>query len=39
MTITGGNFNLNIADDAVQSDGNITITGGSFKIISGYDAI
>ena len=39
MTITGGNFNLNTADDSIHSDGNITITGGTFKISSGDDAI
>ena len=39
MLITGGNFNLNTADDAVHSDGNITILGGIFEISSGDDAI
>ena len=39
MLITGGSFNLNTADDAVHSDGNITILGGIFEISSGDDAI
>ena len=39
MTINGGNFNLNTADDSLHSDGNLTIKGGIFKISSGDDAV
>ena len=39
LTITGGTFNLDTADDSIHSDGNVTITGGAFTINSGDDGI
>lgn len=39
ITITGGTFTLNTADDAIHSDGYIVITGGTFDIYSGDDGI
>ena len=39
LTITGGNFVLNTADDSIHSDGNITILGGTFDISSGDDGV
>ena len=39
LTITGGTFDLNTADDSIHSDGNVTITGGKFTIYSGDDGI
>lgn len=37
MTITGGSFNINTADDGVHTNSNMTITGGSFEIATGDD--
>ena len=39
ITISGGSFTLNTADDAVHSDGYIVITGGTFDIYSGDDGV
>ncbi|MCD8021720.1 MAG: carbohydrate-binding domain-containing protein [Lachnospiraceae bacterium] len=39
LSISGGSFSLNTADDSVHSDGAVTITGGSFSIYTGDDAI
>lgn len=39
LSITGGNFKINTADDAIHSDGDTTITGGEFEISTGDDAI
>ena len=39
LSITGGNFKINTADDAIHSDGDATITGGEFEISTGDDAI
>ena len=39
MVIKGGNFSLNTADDAIHSNGNLTIIGGIFEIYSGDDGI
>ena len=39
ITITGGTFSLNTADDAVHSDGDIKITGGTFDIRTGDDGV
>ena len=39
INISGGNFNLNTADDAVHSDGYVTITGGTFNIFTGDDGV
>ena len=39
LTITGGTFDLDTADDSIHSDGNVTITGGKFTINSGDDGI
>ncbi|MBQ8237601.1 MAG: carbohydrate-binding domain-containing protein [Oscillospiraceae bacterium] len=38
LTITGGSFTLNCADDAVHSNTNVTIKGGDFTIATGDDA-
>ncbi len=35
--IRRGIFTLNTADDWIHSDGNMAITGGTFKISSGVD--
>ncbi len=37
MTITGGSFNINAADDGVHTNSNMTISGGSFEIETGDD--
>ena len=37
ITITGGTFTLNTADDAIHSDAYIEITGGKFTIQTGDD--
>ena len=39
ITILGGNFTLNTADDAVHSDGYVVVTGGQFDINTGDDGI
>ncbi len=39
ITISGGTFTIDSADDAVHSDGDTDITGGVFTISSGDDAI
>ena len=39
ITITGGSFLLDTADDAVHSDGDIEITGGTFTIYAGDDGV
>lgn len=39
ITISGGIFNLNTADDAIHSGGDIVISGGDFIIRSGDDGI
>jgi hypothetical protein len=45
ITISGGNFNMNCLDDAINatdetnSTGSITINGGTFTIVTKYDAI
>lgn len=39
ITITGGTFILNCADDAIHSDAYISITGGDFSIRTGDDAV
>ena len=39
ITVTGGTFVLNTADDAVHSDGYIVITGGNFTIQTGDDGV
>lgn len=38
VTITGGNFTLDTADDAVHGNGNVTVNGGSFTVAAGDDA-
>ena len=38
LTITGGTFVLDCADDAVHSDYDMTVTGGEFRIFTGDDA-
>ena len=37
MAISGGNFTIDSADDAVHSNASIAVTGGSFTIASGDD--
>lgn len=37
MTISGGSFTIDSADDAVHSNSNITISGGTFTLSSGDD--
>ena len=39
VTINGGSFNLNTADDAIHSDGTIVINGGEFAIQTGDDGV
>lgn len=39
ITITGGQFRLNTADDAIHSDANILITGGEYDIWTGDDGV
>ncbi|MGN0634858.1 MAG: carbohydrate-binding domain-containing protein [Acutalibacteraceae bacterium] len=39
ITITGGTFTLNTADDAIHSDGYIVITGGNLTIQTGDDGV
>jgi len=39
ITINGGSFAINAADDAVNANGNITINGGNFTISTGDDGI
>ena len=39
LIINGGNFNLNTIDDAVHSDGDLTLKGGSLTINTGDDGI
>ena len=39
ITITGGTFTLNTADDAIHSDGYVVITGGTFDIYTGDDGV
>ena len=39
ITVTGGTFTLNTADDALHSDGYIVITGGNFTIQTGDDGV
>ncbi len=37
LTLTGGSFRINSADDGIHSNGSITVTGGSFQIATGDD--
>ena len=37
LTVSGGSFAIDTADDAVHSNANVTITGGSFEIATGDD--
>ena len=39
INITGGDFNINTADDAVHSDQDITISAGDFSISTGDDGV
>ena len=39
ITVSGGTFILNTADDALHSDGNAVITGGTFTISTGDDGM
>lgn len=39
ITITGGEFTINSADDGIHSNNSITINGGTFRIASGDDGM
>jgi len=39
ITILGGSFAVNTADDAIHSDTDITVSGGDFTLASGDDAM
>ncbi len=39
VTVSGGTFNLDTADDALHSNGDVNVTGGVFSIASGDDAL
>ena len=39
LTIEGGIFDLNCADDTIHSNGNVTIMDGTFEISTGDDAV
>jgi len=39
LTISGGTFNINAADDTIHSNGSITIDGGTFQLSSGDDGL
>lgn len=39
INISGGDFDIDSADDALHSNGNIVISGGSFAIATGDDAL
>jgi hypothetical protein len=39
VTINGGTFVIDCADDTIHSDGKVTITGGSFTLLTGDDII
>ena len=39
LTVSGGSFDLDTADDAVHSGGDVTITGGEWTIRTGDDGI
>ena len=39
LTISGGDFTLNTADDAIHSDAYIEITGGKFTVNTGDDGV
>ncbi|MBE6049434.1 MAG: carbohydrate-binding domain-containing protein [Clostridium sp.] len=39
ITINGGTFNINSADDSIHSDGEITINNGTFTLETGDDGI
>ena len=39
LTITGGTFNINTADDAIHTNGDCVIDGGTFTIASADDGI
>ena len=39
LTIHGGSFTLDCADDTIHSNGDITIAGGEFTLSSGDDAV
>lgn len=38
LTLEGGSYILDCADDAVHSNGNVTVTAGDFQVSSGDDA-
>ena len=39
LTIHGGTFRINSADDGIHSNASVTVTGGTFEIAAGDDAL
>lgn len=39
LTIAGGEFSIDSADDAIHSNSSVTISGGTYKILTGDDGI
>lgn len=39
LTISGGTFTINAADDGIHSNASVTVTGGEFEIATGDDGI
>ena len=39
LTITGGTFNIDSADDCIHSNYNVTVTGGSMALATGDDGV
>lgn len=39
MTVSGGTFSIDSADDALHSNANVTLSGGSFAIATGDDGV
>ncbi|SDM51866.1 protein of unknown function [Paenibacillus jilunlii] len=39
LTVNGGSFTINAADDALHSNSNVSVTDGEFKITAGDDGI
>lgn len=37
LTVSGGTYTINAADDAIHSNANLTVTGGNFTIATGDD--
>ncbi|MBQ4600083.1 MAG: carbohydrate-binding domain-containing protein [Oscillospiraceae bacterium] len=39
LSISGGSFDIDSADDGIHADGNVTVSGGSFSVETGDDGI